>query len=391
MTRVLFMTDFSESYANKLLKGLIQYSHEHTPWVVGKVPLSLRDSNKLDSVADMASYWKADAIIGQFRSEEDVRLFSERGILTVAQDYIQPFPGIINITGDYTGTGEMAARYFLEKGLRNFAFYGMKGVIWSDLRRDGFIREIENAQGVPFPRKNIRERASIRSGWWYNTDHLIHWLQSLPKPVGIFACDDNKAHNIIETCTLLEEDEISIPDDIMVLGVDNDETLDLLCHPQLSSVALDVEKAGYQVAALIEDLLKLPPETRAGHYSDIIVKPSHVVTRQSTEAMVGKNPYVYRVLRHIHDNLGNRLRVEDLVELVPMSRRTLEDTFYREMGSSIWQYIIRERVKIFRTLLDNGMTPLQASGELGLEYKVISRSFKRIMGVSPKEYVPNKN
>lgn len=390
MARVLIMTDFTESYANKLLQGIVRYSHEHTPWVVSKVPLSLRDSNKLDAVADIATYWKADAIIGQFRNMDDVRMFSDRGILPVAQDFIQPFPEIINITGDYIESGQAAARFFLEKGLRNFAFYGMKGVVWSDSRRDGFLQEIEQTLGVPVPKKNLRELKNPKAAWWYSTDHLINWLRNLPKPVGIFACDDNKAHNIIEACSLSEDPTISIPEQIMVLGVDNDETLGLLCQPKLSSLALDVESAGYQLAGLIESILKLPSYERQDAYTNIVVRHSHIVPRQSTEIPEVRNPFINRVIHYIQDNLGNSIGVKDLVEQVPMSRRTLEETFSREMGESIYQYIIRCRVVRARELLDRGMKPLQVALELGMEYKVLARNFKKITGVSPKDYKPEK-
>ena len=95
MARVLMMTDFSESYANKLLSGIMRYSHEHAPWAVCKVPLSLRDSGRMREVADFAVTWKADAVIGQFRSSDNVKVFTEKGILTLAQDYQQRFPGLL--------------------------------------------------------------------------------------------------------------------------------------------------------------------------------------------------------------------------------------------------------------------------------------------------------
>ena len=337
MARVLMMTDFTESYGNKLLQGIIKYSHEHSPWVVGKIPLSFRDGNQLKTAAEIADHWKADAIIGQFRSFEDIRPFQERGIIPVAQDFLQSFPGIINITGDYLEAGRMAARYFMERGLRHFAYYGLNGVVWSDGRRDGFMEVAARDAGAPLRKSDIREIKNLKTSWWYSTEKLIHWLRSLPKPVGIYCCDDNKAYNIIEACSQSQQTGLRIPEDILLLGTDNDETVCQLCMPQLSSVALDVEIAGYQVAALIEYLLNLPPGERSKHYSDIIVRPTHIVTRHSTDALVNDNPYISKILRYIENNIGKSLRVEDLVALVPMSRRTLEETFSKSMGTSIYR------------------------------------------------------
>ena len=387
MARVLMMTDFTESYGNKLLQGIIKYSHEHSPWVVGKIPLSFRDGNQLKTAADIADHWKADAIIGQFRSFEDIRPFQERGIIPVAQDYLQTFPGIINITGDYLEAGRMAARYFMERGLRHFAYYGLNGVVWSDRRRDGFMEVAARDASAPLRKSDIREIKNLKTSWWYNTEKLIHWLRSLPKPVGIYCCDDNKAYNIIEACAQSQQTGLRIPEDILLLGTDNDETVCQLCMPQLSSVALDVEIAGYQVAALIEYLLNLPPKERSKHYSDIIVRPTHIVTRHSTDALVNDNPYISKILRYIENNIGKSLRVEDLVALVPMSRRTLEETFSKSMGTSIYRYIIQTRVSRFQKLILGGLSPSQAAMELGLEYKSLSREFKRQTGLSPKEFL----
>lgn len=387
MARVLMMTDFTESYGNKLLQGIIKYSHEHSPWVVGKIPLSFRDGNQLKTAAEIADHWKADAIIGQFRSFEDIRPFQERGIIPVAQDFLQTFPGIINITGDYLEAGRMAARYFMERGLRHFAYYGLNGVVWSDGRRDGFMEVAARDAGAPLRKSDIREIKNLKTSWWYNTEKLIHWLRSLPKPVGIYCCDDNKAYNIIEACSQSQQTGLRIPEDILLLGTDNDETVCQLCMPQLSSVALDVEIAGYQVAALIEYLLNLPPKERSKHYSDIIVRPTHIVTRHSTDALVNDNPYISKILRYIENNIGKSLRVEDLVTLVPMSRRTLEETFSKSMGTSIYRYIIQTRVSRFQKLILGGLSPSQAAMELGLEYKSLSREFKRQTGLSPKEFL----
>ena len=390
MARVLMMTDFTESYGNKLLQGIIKYSHEHSPWVVGKIPLSFRDGNQLKTAADIASHWKADAIIGQFRSFEDIRPFQERGIIPVAQDYLQTFPGIINITGDYLEAGRMAARYFIDKGVKHFAYYGLNGIVWSDGRRNGFMEVAARNADVLLRKSDIREIRNLKTSWWYNADKLIHWLRSLPKPVGISCCHDNKAYPIIEACSQAQQAGLRIPEDILLLGTDNDETVCQLCLPQLSSVALDVEIAGYQVATLIEYLLGFPPQERSRHYSDIIVRPTHIVTRHSTDALVNDNPYISRILRYIGDNVGKSIRVEELVALVPMSRRSLEDTFSQSMGTSIYQYIIQTRVSRFQKLIQNGQSPSQAALEMGMDYKVLAREFKRINGLSPKEYIQSK-
>ena len=384
MARVLMMTDFSESYANKLLSGIMRYSHEHEPWTVCKVPLSLRDSGRMQELVDFATRWKADAVIGQFRSGDPVEGFLDRGIITLAQDFQQRFPNLINISGDYYLSGEMAADYFIEKGVRYFAFYGIPGMVWSEERLEGFSARIR--ERLPDATVSVHMKTSLQEIWWYDTDRLTEWLAALPKPVAILGCDDNIAYQIIEAVTQVGREDMRIPDDILVMGVDNDASVCQMCSPQLSSINQEVEHAGYQTAALIDELLAFPPAERRSRYRDIIVKPSYITTRQSTDAYIHQNPYVSKVMYYVNENLGSRIKVESLVDLVPMSRRMLETTFARETGISLYQYIIRARVNRMKDLINAGHSPLQAADELGTEYKIIARNFKNLTGMTPAEY-----
>ena len=378
------MTDFTESYANKLLKGIVRYSHEHDPWVVCKMPLSLRDSGRLDEVVRFAVSWKADAIIGQFLSTDDVDAFSREGIVAVAQDYQQPFGSICNISGDYEASGCICADYLIRKRVRNYGFFGLKGMVWSDRRRDSFRDEILSK--VPDATFSVFENYDISATWWYDLENLEKWLRELPKPVAILACDDNRAYYIVEAAKQAGGENMRIPEDIMVLGIDNDEALCQLCSPQLSSLNQDTEEAGYDTACLINELLALPPAERAANIRDITVRPTFITTRRSTDAVLHPNPYISRILSFINDNVSERISVDDVVALVPMSRRLLESSFRREMGISIYQYVIKVRVEKMKDLMVNGYSPLAAAEALGMDYKLIARSFKKVTGMTPGEY-----
>ena len=384
MARLILMTDFSESYANKLLKGIMRFSHEHDPWVVCKMPLSLRDNGRMDEVVEFAVDWKADAIIGQFLPTDDVDAFSRHGIIAVAQDFHQKFPSISNISGDYAASGRICADYLIKKRVHHFGFFGLKGMVWSDERRDSFIDEIRSR--VPDATISVQEKYDISETWWYDLDGLGKWMRELPKPVAILACDDNRAYYLIEAAKQMGGDDMRIPEDIMVLGIDNDESLCQLCSPQLSSLNQDTEEAGYNTARLIDELLSLPAEERVLKKQDIIVKPTFVTTRRSTDAVLHPNPYISKVLYYINNSINEHISVDDLVALVPMSRRLLESIFRREMGTSIYQYVIKSRVEKMKDLMVNGFSPLNAADALGVDYKIIARSFKKFTGMTPGEF-----
>ena len=135
MARVIFLTDFSEAYARELLLGMARYAHDTAQaWSLCRLPLSIRDKFGIEAVVEWAVRMKADAVIGQFYNTDNVGLFRENGIIAIAQDFKKRFTTIPNITGPHHLAGRMAAEYFLKKGFRNFAFYGTRGIDFSDER-----------------------------------------------------------------------------------------------------------------------------------------------------------------------------------------------------------------------------------------------------------------
>lgn len=374
------MTDFTEAYGNRLLKGIIRYSHEHTPCILCKVPLSLRETRGLDGVLNFALEWKADAIIGQFHSYDDPSIFERNGIIAVAQDFESRFDNISNITADYRAEGRAGGEYLLSLGARNFAFYGMNGKVWSNERRDGFVSRIK--ESFPEAPVFIKERSFLSPTWWYDLSELEDWLQWLPKPVAIMTCDDSMAYQIVEACQQSSSLDLQIPRDIMLLGVDDDETVCQLCSPTLSSLGQQVEKAGYMTAELIANRLKLPVEQRFNVCDDIIVEIGGLVIRKSTDVFLHANPYIKNVCTYIHRNYNSPISVSDIAAQVPMSRRLLERIFRDEIGTSIYQYLIKIRIDRVKALLAEGFSPQDAASELNIDLKALSRTFKAVEGVT---------
>lgn len=383
MARIIFLTDFSEAYARGLLLGIARYAHDTgQAWSLCRLPLSIRDKFGIEAVVEWARRMRADAVIGQFYSTDRVELFARNGIIAIAQDFKTRFTTIPNITGPHYRAGEMGAEYFLKKGFRHFAFYGTRGIVWSDERYQGFRDTIRRADNAEFTFSALRN-TSQTDLWHYDPMQLTTWLQSLPKPVAIMACDDNQAYHITEACHQAEGAGFRIPDDIAVLGVDNDETICRLSAPNLSSLNQNIEQGGYDVARLIDRILHDPKAER----EDIMVYPTHIVTRQSTDIYANNDPHIAEVLKYIHENISQKIAVDELVTLVPLSRRLLESRFKKSMGTSIYDYIIQVRIEKMTQLLSEGMSVSEAASELGFsDIKNISRTFKQLKGQTPSEY-----
>lgn len=386
MARIIFLTDFSEAYARTLLLGIARYAHDKgQAWSLCRLPLSIRDKFGIEAVIDWARRMHADAVIGQFYNTDKVELFARHGIIAVAQDFKARFTSIPNITGPHYEAGRIGAEYFLKKGFRHFAFYGTRGIVWSDERCQGF-RETVRRANPEFTFSALRN-PSQTDLWLYDPVQLTTWLQALPKPVAIMACDDNQAYHITEACQIEGGGNFRIPDDIAVLGVDNDETICRLSAPNLSSLNQNIEQGGYDVARLIDRILHDPTAPR----EDVMVAPTHIVTRQSTDIYANNDPHIAEVLKYIHENIREKIPVDELVALVPLSRRLLEARFKRSMGTSIYDYVIRVRIEKMAQLLSEGLSVSDAAGELGFtDIKNISRTFRQLKGMSPSEYRQRK-
>ena len=377
MKRILILIDYSSEFSRRLLRGLIQYSKDHGPWLFYRLPTYYKTMYGKEGIVEWAKSWKADAILAKW-DHEGTNLLSTLNIPVVLQNFKSRSPYFSNLTGDYYGTGEMAAKFFIKRRFRNFAFYGNKDVIWSQERAEGFRSEVEKVGGNYY----YFESEDLGGKEWSSKHiEMDEWLLSLPKPVGLFACDDDFALRISQICRI---NSIKIPEEISLLGVDNDDLICNLSDPPISSIVTDVEKGGYETGRLIDRMLK----EEINEPFDIIVKPTRIELRKSTEKYDISNDYISEVVNYIEDNFTKEINIESLTELVPLSRRNLEVKFKEEMGTTIYQFILNCRIDYFADLLiSSERTLYDMALESGFnDCKNISRIFKKHKGYTPVEY-----
>ena len=379
MIRVLIISDFTESFAHKLLAGLVDYSRANEQWIVRRMPPEYKAQIGIPGVIRIAKEWDVNAVIGQFEPTDDIGLFAEAGIVAIAQDYKKKFTTIPNVTGDYLGTGKMAARFFIDRGFRNFGFFGFNDVCWSDERCDGFRREIEAAgYGDSFYAYRMQE---IDMVWYYQRNRLREWLLSIPKPIAIMACDDNQGANLIEACHSVG---IRIPSEVSVMGVDNDETLCSLGSTTLTSIQVDIEEGGRQAAALVERLVADP----SAPVEDVVLKPVKIVGRMSTAAFATDDQQILKALLFIHKNALKKISVSDVMTEAALSRRLLERRFKSVTGKTLYEYITDQKLKYFaEQLQDTDEQVINIALSMGEnDTKSISRRFKQLYGCTPVEW-----
>lgn len=359
------------------MKGLIRYSKDNDEWVFYRLPAYFKTLHGKEGIVKWAKEWKADAIIARW-DHEGTNLLSTLGIPVVLQNYRKRSPYFSNITGDYVGTGKMAARFFIDRRFKNFAFYGNKGVVWSRERAEGFKNVVDEVGGnyYYFESENLEG-----DDWSQSHTELKNWLLSLPKPIALFACDDNFALRISQICKI---NGVKIPEEISLMGVDNDELLCNLSDPTISSIALDVERGGYETGRLIDSFFK---KERYEPFN-IVIRPARFELRKSTENYDIDDEYIRSVVKHIKTNYRSHIDIDGLTELVPLSRRNLEMRFKKEMGITIYQFVLRCRVEYFsHLLLTTDRTLYDMALESGFtDCKNISRTFKKFKGCTPAEY-----
>ena len=383
MIRLLIISDFTESFSHKLLAGIVDYSRRKEQWIVRRMPPEYKAKIGIQGLLRVSKEWDVDAILGQFEPTDDLSTLTENGIVVIAQDFKQRFATVPNVTGDYIGTGQMAARFFIDRGFKNFGFFGFNDVCWSDERCDGFRREVEAAGfGSSFYAYRMQE---IDMVWYYQRNRLREWLQSSPKPIAIMACDDNQGENLIEACHSIG---VKIPSEVSVMGVDNDETLCSLGSTTLSSIQVDIEEGGRQTAALLERLVTDP----SAPAKDVVLQPMKVVNRMSTAAFATQDQQILRAILFIHRNVRKKISVADVTAEAALSRRLLERRFKDVTGKTLYEYITELKLKDFAEQLvetdEQVMTIALSMGEN--DTKSISRRFKQLYGCTPLQWRENQ-
>ena len=374
MIKVILLIDCASEFDRKLLRGMMKYSKENGSWLFYRMPSNLRyDEGREEWIIKWAKKWKANAVIGRW-NEEKSDLLEKLGIPVVLQNNRVRSDIYSNLTGDYEGTGRMAALYFRRKLFTNYAFFGVKDVIWSEERGKGYRDEVLAANGRFYSYEEESSSVDDRR-------RVIKWLQSLPERTALFCCDDAHALYITETCMMAG---IKVPDQIAVLGVDDDELLCGISDPPISSIQLDVEQGGYMACSLLHRQIN----ARSKEPFNICIFPSGVKERSSTASYNISDKHVLKIVRYIDENYNKDLNMDEILQQVPLSRRSIEMHFKKAMGMSVYQYLLSVRVDHFSFLLRTTDRPIvDIAYEVGFrDFTNVSRTFRKFKGCTPLEF-----
>jgi LacI family transcriptional regulator len=359
----------NDSVGLSMLRGIARYARQESLWDFDRTrPLPLL------GIEDVPR-WRGDGLIIQLFDMNSVRNLVRRRVKIVNISHRMGKCPLPRVGPDDLSIGRLGAEHLLQRGFRNLAFCGFAGHWYSDMRRKGFEDRLAG-EGI-HRRFFIPDSLDIRDDF----DQLVQWLKELPKPVGIMACNDIRGRHIVEQCRQLS---FRVPEDVAVLGVDNDEWQSEMVRMPLSSVDPDHQAIGFEGARMLSQLLR--GETVESKHR--LVPPLGVVVRKSTDVIAAEDPLVARAMAYIRNASERPLTVENILGEIRVSRRLLETRLKRSMGltpqQAIWQVHV-ERAKVL--LLGESLLMHEVARRSGFNSpERLSVVFRRETGMSPTEY-----
>ena len=375
--RVALLIETSVVYGRGILTGITKYLREHFRW---SIFLEQKELGAEPPPWLASERW--DGIISRATTPELAQLFRVMDIPVVDLNDLFPDLGFPRIVSDNRTIGKMGAEYLVEKGYRRFGYCGFSAELWASERREGFLREIERTGGGCSVLESLW-RGEGTPTWREDQTRLAEWLSGIERPAAIMACNDVRGRHVLEACSNLD---INVPEELAVIGVDDEQIFCELCSPPLSSVRPNPELIGYQAAETLDSLMS--GRTLPASAAPSLVGPIGIVERQSTEASAIPDLAVASALRFIRDQALHGCTVDDVLAAVPVSRSALERRFRKLIGRSPQEEIRAVRIGRIKELLRETDLKLPTIAELcGIEHsEYLSVIFKRETGMTPGEY-----
>ncbi len=372
LPRIALLIDTSTSWGAWIVQGVVRYAERNGPWLFALAP---HGKNEPFVLADAG---RVNGVIARVNNRKLADQIARSRVPAVNVSWLRHGTGTIpQCTADGTLAAELAARYFLDRGYRHFAYFGPGGR--SPEAEGGvaeFGRRVQTAGGTFAAR-----RARPGQSWRNQCDGLAGWLADRPRPLAVLTFDAVHGWLVTEACLLAG---LNVPSEVAVLAGDHDELMVSIATPRLSTIDPAPRRVGYEAAAILDRLLHggRPPAT------PVLVPPAGILERRSTDASAVEDEAVAAAIRYIRERACGTLRVHDVAEHVRVARRTLEVAFRTLLGRSPAEEIRRVRLEHARRLVSHGDMPLsEVAVRCGFgQLESLTRAFRRAYGQTPAAY-----
>lgn len=378
--QVALIYDARLAYDLKVMTGVAAYLKERPHYSIYIEENALKDQR----LPDLGS-WRGDGIIADFDDPAIATAVVQSKLPAVAfgggNAWSAPRSSIPYLFTNNRAIADLAADHLMDRGLRNFAYCG-----YSHTAINGWSREREEAFSKRVAARGLRCRVyhghhKTSRQWAAIQRSLGTWLLSLPKPVGVLAANDSRARQVLEACRAFR---LRVPQEVAVIGVDNDELLCQLSSPLLTSVEQGAKQLGYQAAALLDRLMsgKKVPQRK------FVVGPIGVVVRQSTELVAISDGTVAKAIAFIQDHAFDGIKVQDVLAIAAISRSNLDMRFKAALGYTVRSAIRRVQLERTRRLIfETGLPLKQIASDAGFRsVQHMTTLFTRAFGRPPARY-----
>lgn len=376
--KILISVAWKNRPGRDVCRGIYQYARLHAPhWEL------LHADPNVAALTDVKT-WGLEGIIGILGRSD----LSEAG--KAAAPYCvnihggEVFSGLPQIGISNRAIGEVAADYFMTLGFTHFAYFGLPGQDYSDGRWDGYRTRLaeHDFTASQFENPKIKKQPIVPLNYEpLVQDEFEQWLINQPKPLALFIVDDLRSSLIYQTCRRLN---LIIPDDVAILGVNDDDIYCYKTNPPLSSIWLPFRVVGYRAAQMMAQMLssgEIPTEP-------ILLEPGGVTERASTAIISIEDKKVIEALRFISENAGNRITVDQIAKAVGLSLRVLEKRFSTHLNCSPQTELRRAQIEIAKNALrETDLTIEEIADIAGFSSgNYLSQTFKKLVGQTPGIY-----
>lgn len=374
---VAVCVDKSRSYGRGVLLGIADFLEK-----VGHWSMFIDHYASSQLTAEWIRRWRGDGILAYVSDEEAARLFMRSKIPIVDVAGHVRIDSLPSVAADDEKIGRLAAEHLVERHFRHFAYVGPGDTPLDEWRYHGFSNNLKSTTCHRY----IHPRGSVNLAHWERKQQaLTKWIRSLPRPLGIMAFSDIQAREVVDACS---RGELSVPLEVAVVGVDNDEELCRLCRVPLSSVASNPRRIGFEAAQLIHRLMNRERSESIEPVPHLFVPPLYVVPRHSSDVRVVDDLDVGRALAYIHRHAAESINVDTVARAIGVPRRSLYRRFAETLQRTPHEELQRARFERARRMLAETELSIADIAHLsGFDTGAyLCTCFKQEFGMTPGEF-----
>ena len=368
--RIALLVETSLGSGSEILRGIAEFARNHDNWEIFHAARGL-----VDQVPDWLETWEGDGVIARIQSENMLQSLKDLSIPVVDVLGVPPHNlPLIRVNDEQIS--QQIGQHFIDRDFRHFAFYGIEGESWSQRRGEAFRKVSESGESFAW----INSLRGISEGNAAHFSKLKQLLLGLPKPCAVMVCSDQCGLTLLEACRAAE---IIVPEQLAVVGVDNDLALCEISTPNLSSVRGGHRRVGFEAANLLNKIINGEPTPS----ERILIPPNQIVVRESSDSRSISDPEVRNAIQFIREHLSEPITNEDVAKAVGLSRTRLQVRFRDEVGVSLHAFLAEMRLRRAERLIQStNLTFADIAERCGFRHhEYLGYILKKARGITPRQ------